>query len=141
MKISKSAIFLFEVMMVILIFSAAAAICTTIFAKAHHFSVRSEDITMAAVKAQSAAEIFKSGTDNASMQALERDGSFTEYYDENWEKIPGDGDGAPAAYALIMTLKPEVSLPVESCEIDVRRLLAGEGDSVIKLQAGRYTGS
>jgi hypothetical protein len=59
MKVSKSAIFLFELMVVILVFTVSAAVCASVFAKAHGFSADSKDLTAAVVKAESVAELFK----------------------------------------------------------------------------------
>jgi Tfp pilus assembly protein PilE len=59
MKVSKSAIFLFELMVVILIFSVAAAICANIFGDAYKFSEDSKALTMAVIKSESIAEEFK----------------------------------------------------------------------------------
>jgi hypothetical protein len=61
MKVSKTAIFLFELMVVILIFSIAAAVCTSAFGKAYGFSEDSKGLTMAVLKAESIAEEFKAG--------------------------------------------------------------------------------
>jgi Tfp pilus assembly protein PilE len=61
MKVSKTAIFLFELMVVILIFSVAAAVCTSAFGKAYGFSEDSKALTMAVLKAESIAEEFKAG--------------------------------------------------------------------------------
>jgi len=61
MKVSKTAIFLFELMVVILIFSIAAAVCTSAFGKAYGFSEDSKALTMAVLKAESIAEEFKAG--------------------------------------------------------------------------------
>ena len=139
MRISKSEVFLFEVMFVILIFALSAAICASVFAKAHSFSIRSEDLTMAVVRAESAAEIFKAGMGGADQQALEHDGSFTEYYNGKWQRIWGDDVKERAEYVVVMTMMPDNDLPVQACEMDVRRFSKDEeGQSLIKLHACRY---
>jgi Tfp pilus assembly major pilin PilA len=73
MKASKSAVFLFELMVIILVFTIAAAICTSIFAEAYNMSEESENLTMAAIKAQTTAEEFKT-----------EDLVAEDFYDENW---------------------------------------------------------
>jgi hypothetical protein len=84
MKVSKSATFLFELMVVILIFTFAASICTSIFAKSYLMSAASGNITMAVVKAESAAEQYKNDPSVAADRV---------YYDENWQ-ITKDPDKA-----------------------------------------------
>lgn len=64
MKISKTAIFLFELMFVILVFTISAAVCTNVFVKAYSFSNRSEELTIAVIKAESAIEAFKASVLN-----------------------------------------------------------------------------
>lgn len=59
MKISKSALFLFELIVVIFLFTVSAAICINIFAKSYSFSTTSEALTMSSLKAETAAEVFK----------------------------------------------------------------------------------
>jgi Tfp pilus assembly protein PilE len=87
MKVSKTAIFLFELMVVILIFSVAAAVCTSIFGKAYVFSAESKALTMAVLKAESIAEEFKVGKTP--------DGDM--YFDGDWKPA---ADEAGAAYAV-----------------------------------------
>lgn len=142
MKISRPAIFLFEVMVTILIFSLCAAICASVFVKAHSFSTRSEDLTMAVVKAQSAAETFKAGAEDAKQQTLNRDGVYTEYFDEDWERISGDDAEVKAAFGIYMTMYQGRALPVKSCKVEVRRLSEdGEDVSLLEFQVRRYTGN
>jgi len=61
MKTSKSAVFLFELMIIILVFTLAAAVCTQIFATAYSMSVESRELTMSSINAQTVAEQFKAG--------------------------------------------------------------------------------
>ena len=65
MKTSKSAVFLFELMIVILVFTVAAAICTQIFAQAFNMSTESHDLTMSSINAQTVAEHYKVGNSDA----------------------------------------------------------------------------
>ena len=61
MRISKSAIFLFELMIVILVFTLAAAVCIKIFVGAFSMSTESHDLTMSSINAQTMAEYYKAG--------------------------------------------------------------------------------
>ncbi|MDR1495482.1 MAG: hypothetical protein LBS67_00975 [Clostridiales Family XIII bacterium] len=93
MKISKTAIFLFELMVVILVFSLAAAICTSIFGKAYGFSEESKDLTMAVLKAETIAEEFKDG------RTPEGDLLF----DEEWKATTDEGENKDTARYFIRT--------------------------------------
>jgi len=74
MRTSKSAVFLFELMIIILVFSLAAAICTQIFASAYKMSTESRELTMSSINAQTIAEEFKAGEPD--IEPL--------YFDKNW---------------------------------------------------------
>jgi type II secretory pathway pseudopilin PulG len=108
MKISKTAIFLFELMIVILIFSLAAAICTSVFGKAYGFSEDSKALTMAVLRAESVAEQFKAGKTLEEIEAMnipegEPADSANPYisgtfenavlvaYDGDWEPVRSNG--------------------------------------------------
>ena len=86
MKTSKSAIFLFELMIVILVFAFSAAVCAFIFASAFNTSTESHDLTMSSINAQSVAEHFKAG--NADAGPL--------YFDSEWRAT----DEAGALYTI-----------------------------------------
>ena len=81
MKTSKSAVFLFELMIIILVFTIAAAICTSIFANAFNMSKESKNLTMSSINAQTVAERFKSGEDDVE----------TQYFDSDW-KVSSESD-------------------------------------------------
>jgi len=96
MKISKTALFLFELMFVILVFTISAAICTNIFAKAYTFSSESKNLTTAVLKVGSAAEEIKADVlgkqeaYSADAQAVNGENTLPtyppSYYDKNWEE-------------------------------------------------------
>ncbi|MDR0519095.1 MAG: hypothetical protein LBG82_03470 [Clostridiales Family XIII bacterium] len=106
MKISKTAISLFELMVVILIFSIAAAVCTNVFGKAYAISEESKALTMAVLKAESLAEEFKAGNaasgddvyealgmDSAAADAYRggiyhSSGGVSVFFDSDWNAIP-----------------------------------------------------
>jgi type II secretory pathway pseudopilin PulG len=110
MKVSKTAIFLFELMMVILIFSIAAAVCTSIFSKAYGFSTESKDLTMAVITAESMAEEFKAGKEpNGDM-----------LFDENW-KATTDEDKAK------YFIRPDITEDGEMKVMDISVKKMGHG--------------
>jgi len=78
MKISKSAVFLFELMIIILVFTLASAICTQIFASAFTMSKESRDLTMSSINAQTVAERFKAGSPDAQTLYFDRDWKATD---------------------------------------------------------------
>jgi hypothetical protein len=88
MRTSKSAVFLFELMVIILVFTIAAAICTSIFAAAYNMSHESEDLTMSTIRAQSVAENFRENPSEA----------MNEYYDDDWEAVSKD----KAIYSVVV---------------------------------------
>ncbi len=69
MKVSKSGLFLFELIIVIFLFTVSAAICISIFASSYNFSTDSENLTMSSIKAETAAEVFKDSDGNAGSDA------------------------------------------------------------------------
>lgn len=59
MKVSKSGLFLFELIVVIFLFTVSAAVCISIFANSYNYSTQSRDLTTCTLKAETAAEVFK----------------------------------------------------------------------------------
>ena len=76
MRVSKSAVFLFELMVIILVFTLAAAICTQIFASAYNMSKESHELTMSSINAQTVAERFKADI---------ADPGEIRYFDRDWK--------------------------------------------------------
>jgi hypothetical protein len=88
MKTSKSALFLFELMIIILVFTLAAAVCTQIFASAYDMSMESRELTMSSMNAQTIAEEFKAGKPD--IEPL--------YFDRNWVAVGKDN----AFYTVVL---------------------------------------
>lgn len=103
---SGAALFLMELIVAIGIFSAAAAVCVQLFARAALISRQSADLSHATFCAQSAAESFKAaGGDTAQTLLLLGEGGLaggvlTVAYDRDW--LPG-APGGQAAYLLTLT--------------------------------------
>ena len=166
MKISRTAIFLFELMFVILIFTVATAVCSALFAKAYSFSTRSHDLPMAMLRAESAAEDFKAGggaaeagggqpgSDTAEagggqsggIEKANRstdgaaDAGTKRYYDKNWKSI-AEKDGSRAVYILRRQPSRAREKEVSACEIEVSRVKKnGEQETLIRIHVKRYEG-
>lgn len=89
---SKSGLFLMELIIAILFFSFASAICIQVFAKAHITSTQSRDLTAAITQAQSAAEAFKSCDGSPSdladlLDAQQNDDGLIVCYDKQWNRV------------------------------------------------------
>lgn len=101
---NRSSLFLIELILAILFFSLASAVCVQVFVKAHFISQSAAELTMGTSYATSAAEVL-SGTDG-SLEAvrkyfpdvLEDNGSLCVYYDENGESCSRD----KSVYSLCM---------------------------------------
>ncbi len=103
---SKARLFLIELVIIILFFAIAGAVCANIFVKAHLTSEKSLDLTSAALKAQFAAECVKHAKDDeirlSELLGADREngGEFTVYYDESWNASAKDA----ARYSLSVSL-------------------------------------
>lgn len=117
MKVSKSGLFLFELIVVIFLFTISSAVCISIFAKSYTFSTDSENLTMSSMKAETVAEVFKksdgdadaiieavnANSDTYNMIMSENNGSdefiMNFYFDEMWENT----DDHNAVYTITLT--------------------------------------
>lgn len=88
---TKSGLFLIELIIAILFFSLASAICIQLFIKAHFVSSNSEDLSMALNQSQSVAEYFKASNGTSAELVNMLDGELGEKpneiilnYDKNW---------------------------------------------------------
>lgn len=116
---SKTSLFLMEMLLVILFFSIAAAICLRVFAAARQRSVDSADLSGAVIAAQSEAERFRAAVFVDDLEALAvSGGAVTEgpvhiYYDAKWKPC----EEARAAYCLTMHWV-ETTAQIEVTRID-----------------------
>jgi Tfp pilus assembly protein PilV len=109
-KVSKTAIFLFELMVVILVFLIASAACVEIFAGAYRSGAESKDLTMAVLKAESIAEEFKAGVAQPEDDLL---------FDREWQALT-DGNEDIAAYFIRTDVREEDGL--REMDISVKKL-------------------
>ncbi|QOX63387.1 hypothetical protein FRZ06_08490 [Anoxybacterium hadale] len=96
--ISRSQLFLIELIVVVLFFSLAAAMVMMAFGKAHELSAGSEALNGAISAIQSTAE-----TDKGKQPEEVSQGTESAYYDKSWKKT----DPASAEYLLNTEVKLE----------------------------------
>ncbi len=134
-KASKSGPFLLELMIGILFFSFASAICMQIFAKAHLISTKSSDLTAAMARVQSAAEAFKSLDGNeadlaAFLDARQSGGLLTICYDREWNPAP---DGQDAYHMTIRVTERE-----SVYDSQIRMFKGREEQPIYELEVKKY---
>ena len=88
-RASKASLFLMELLLVILFFSVAAAICLRVFAGAKQRSQDSVDLNAAVLAAQSAGECWKAAGGNPDKAAVLLEGTMdgnavVQYFDASW---------------------------------------------------------
>ena len=133
--VSGSSLFLTELIIGILFFSFAAAICVQLFVKAHLISVSGDELSAAVNIAQTAAESFSlSGDAKGTARLLDTEASspITVGYDKNWERVSPDGE---AAYRLLIDVDESSSL--HSAEISVEKV---GGEAIYSIRAVKYAG-
>lgn len=123
MKTSKSAIFLFELMIIILVFALAAAICTQIFARSYSMSVESRELTMSSINAQTIAEQYKAG--NSDETSL--------YFDSEWTETSSEN-----AYYTVMLEEQEGTAPMRYALVNVYK--TGDSEAIYTLQVKEFAG-
>jgi len=127
MKASKSAVFLFELMIVILVFVLAAAICSQIFAGSYRMSRESQALTMTSIHAQTMAERFKAG-DNAISPM---------YFDSSWHEVDA-ADEQQIYYSVELEDMTAASSVSGMRWAVVRVLKVGEAEPVFTLNVKKY---
>jgi len=123
MKTSKSAVFLFELMIIILVFALAAAVCTQIFATAYTMSTESRELTMSSINAQTVAEQFKAG--ESDIEPL--------YFDRDWAAA----DQAGAEYRVELN-ESTGTAPMREAYVNVYKI--GDDEALYTLQVKRFAG-
>ena len=103
-RTSKSGLFLLEMVILILFFSIASAVCVNLFVKAHLISGQNRDLNEAVRQVQTAAETYKAvDGDPARLQELlsveEQDGVYEAWFAKDWTPL-SSGEGA--AYVLVL---------------------------------------
>ncbi len=134
-KTSKSGLFLLELIIGILFFSFASAICMQIFVKAHLVSTKSSDLTAAMTKVQSAAEAFKSLGGNESdlaelLNAQQNGGLLTVSYDNEWNPA----SSGQSAYRMTIQISEQGSV----CDSQIRMFKGVEEQPIYELDVKKY---
>lgn len=119
-KASKTKMFLLEFIIIILFFSLAATVCVRIFVNAKMVSAQSSRLTGAVLKAQEAAETFKSVDGDAGRLAGKLNGIMDDqnvvvFYDTEWNPAKEQSDGV---YRMEIRLEKEQNLITASILID-----------------------
>lgn len=99
MRPSQTKLILIELIIIILFFSIAGAICINVFAQAQVVSTKSTDTTMATLVAQTAAETIRSSDDGAELlaeQYSKTDDGYIAYFDAAWDTV----EEAAAVYQM-----------------------------------------
>lgn len=134
-KKSKSRIFLAELMIDVLFFTIAAAICLTIFAKAYTMSRESREKNQALIAAQQGAESFKAGGEEGLVKALgavqEADGSYAVYYDAKWNPATAPEE---AYYILRVSVVREEGMATAEVSVNSKE------SQVLGIEVKRYEG-
>jgi len=85
---SRSALFLGEIVLALLIFSLSSAVCVGLLFRAYHISEASSELNQSIFYAQNAAEVFKAQPDIEKVAAILggeiQSGKCYVYYDKNW---------------------------------------------------------
>jgi hypothetical protein len=138
MKVSKTAIFLFELMFVILIFSVSAAICTNIFAEAHQLSNESKELTMAVLEAESAAETYKADVlDGGSVLDETSSGLAWKFFDKNWNEI---SDERKAHYTVAMKADQVSETGLQRVQVSVNKSANDSDETIYSIEVLAYGG-
>ena len=93
----RSSLFLLELIIAILLFILAAAICVQVFVKSHLLEQKSNDLSQAVLASASVAEILRSDGDYEDLLLHKlgakklADGRYRIYYDENWGLTDSSG--------------------------------------------------
>jgi len=123
MKTSKSAVFLFELMIIILVFVLAAAVCTQIFSSAYMMSTESRELTMSSINAQTVAEQFKAGDSDID----------TLYFDSDWAPT-----GSTVAEYWVELNESTGTAPMREAYVNVFKI--GDDDAIYTLHVKRFAG-
>ncbi len=119
-KGSKTKLFLLEMVIILLFFAFAGAVCMNLFAKAKMISEQSTDLTQAMLQAQAAAEAVKTtGGDERELEKLiggaPDEAGLIVYYDREWNPVK---EKANSVYAMKIELGREAGTLDSSISVD-----------------------
>jgi hypothetical protein len=129
---SRSALFLGEVVLALLIFALCSAVCVGLLFRAYRISEASRELSQAVFCAQSAAESFKYQPDLEKVAALlggdMRSGRCYIYYNKSWQQTTGQDA------VFTMLIAPHSEEGVAYADIS----LSDEAGSIFELHAAVY---
>lgn len=132
----RSSLFLMELMIAILFFSLASAVCVQLFVKAHLLSRETADLNQAVNQAQSTAEVLRATDCSSSSvtqylpQAELDSQGFTLYYDSGWNSCKKE----TAQYEL----RTELSFRPQMLYSHITVTKADEKEPIYQLDVNRH---
>lgn len=134
---SKSSLFLMEMIVTLLFFSIASAICVQLFAQSHILSRQADELNMAVSVSQSFIEVMR-GTDG-SMDAIAEQFPYAERIDANTLEQYYDADYAECSYEDACYVAEITLSPVNTFQImDTRFINLETNEIVYELSATKY---
>lgn len=136
MRASRANALIAEIAVMTAIIMVAAAACCLMFARAHTVSERADALNFAAAKAESAAELFKSGADAEKCAqmlgaSLTGEDELRLGFDEEWQKSED-----AARYILQMNFSAAAD-GMRAADISVTDT---QGEEIFSLRTERYAG-
>ena len=141
----KSGLFLLEMVILILFFSIASAVCVNLFVKAHVISGQNRDLNEAVRQVQSAAETYKAvnGDPQKLMETLdlsEYTDGYAAWFDGDWTRLESPES---ARYLLVLTPE-ETENGLIRAHVAMRRLTEdqqqGEEEEIYSIEVKKYLG-
>lgn len=136
---SRTSLFLMELIIVILFFSIASAVCMQLFAKAHLTSVKTKELNHAVAIAQSYAEVMR-GTDGSMNsivaefpEAIVTDNYMEIFYDSDFKVCTPEN----ASYVSDVTITPNGAIQ----NITIVFVKLSDYTEVYRLDATKYMNS
>lgn len=136
MRTSKTKLFLLEMVIILLFFAFAGAVCMNLFVKAKLLSQQSTDLTQATLQAQAAAETIKSiGKDAdelfAMIGAVPSQDGLCVYYDQEWNEVSVEQDA---------TYEMKIVFLEENRELTSNITVEKEDDIIYSLTTTQFDG-
>ena len=122
----RSSLFLLELMIAILFFCLASAVCVQIFVKAHTISRETQELNTALEKVSGYTELFLA-------DALTEDTEV--FYDADWQECSKD----EASYEIVIRVEPDGKLLHGT--FTVQRLSGEQPEEIYSVETDRMTGT
>lgn len=122
----RSSLFLLELMIAILFFCLASAVCVQIFVKAHTTSRKTQELNTALEKVSGYTELFLA-------DALTEDTEV--FYDADWQECGKD----EASYEIVIRVEPDGKLLHGT--FTVQRLSGEQPEEIYSVETDRMTGT